>query len=472
MGLRGFAILFYLILPTLLLAQNSSPETTNHDTIVTVGKIYITGYKKTKVEIIQRELDLVEGQQLSKSALLQIIQLNKQKLINTRLFVVVEIIPLMMSDTDADILIRLQERWYIFPIPIFKLSDRNFTEWWVNQNHDFSRVNYGLQLYHFNLTGRNDRMAVIAQFGFTNRYQLQYQVPYFNKKQTLGLFLSTGFNNNKTVSYNTSNHRLQFVESNSFLRKTFSTSAALTYRRSFYSRHSINLAYSRNTVTDTVKFLNPDYLLKSRNAQNYFRISYIYSLDKRDYIAYPLKGKLLRIELNKYGLGFFDDLDMFTVAGSYGQYFDLGGDFYLANHMTFRYNFSDSIPYLNRSGIGYRPNFIRGYERDVVEGEYLTTNHSEFKWKFFSGVKELSRRSKIQQFQTLPFAFYLKAFVDLGYVGTPLPSIVGNSLNEKLLIGGGIGLDVQTYYDFVVRFEYSINREGNSGFYINFKSAF
>jgi len=470
--MRGIIFSLLLFLPIYLLGQNPNQEPLRQDTIVTIGNIYITGHEKTRIEIIRRELGLVEGQKITKTKLLEVIELSKQNLLNTRLFIIVEILPLMMTDTNADILIQLKERWYIFPVPIFKLADRNFTEWWVNQNRDLSRVNFGLQLYHFNLTGRNDRAAVIAQFGFTNRYQIQYQIPYFNKKQTLGLFVSAGYNNNKAVSFNTEDHRLQFVESEELLRETYFASTAITYRPSFYSRHSLNLGFSDTSIADTVRQLNSEYFLDDRITQTYFRLSYIYSWDKRDFIAYPLKGKFYRLELSKYGLGLFNDLDMFVVRASYGQYADLGKNLYLANHMSVRYNFSNDIPYVNRSGIGYRPDFIRGYERDVVEGKYHLTNRSEFKWKFFSGVKELYSKSKIQQFQTLPFAFYLKTFVDLGYVGTPLPFIVGNRLNEKLLMGAGIGLDIQTYYDFVVRFEYSVNKEGNSGFFVNFRAAF
>lgn len=459
-----------LILPVATLAQ-SPVQTSSQDTIVTIGKIYITGNRKTKIEIVQRELDLVEGQQLTKQELAAIILLDKQKLINTRLFVFADIVPLMMSDTEADILVNLQERWYIFPAPIFKIADRNFTEWLVNQNADFSRVNYGLQLYHFNLTGRNDRLAAIAQFGFTNRYQLQYQIPYINKKQTLGFLLSTGFNNNKTVSYNTENHRLRFVQADNFIRRSFFVSSSLTHRPSFYSRHSINVAYSRASVADTIRTLNPDYLATGDNLQRYFRISYIYSWDKRDYFAYPLSGKIYRLELSKYGLGVFNDLNMLIARGSYGQFFDLGKNLYLANSISAQYNFSDDIPYFNRSGFGYRPDFIRGYERNVVEGKYFVLNRSSFKWKFFSGVRELYRNSRIEQFRTMPYAFYLKAFVDLGYVGDPISSVQGEFFNNRLLASAGIGLDIQTYYDFVVRFEFSVNREGQSGFFINFRSA-
>ena len=472
--MRGVWIVIWSIcLVAGLQAQEIAESKSVEDPQLTIGNIYITGNKKTREEIIKRELDFEVGQTLSKKELLQILELDRQKLTNTRLFVVVELVPLQMSETEVDILVRLQERWYIFPLPIFRLADRNFTEWFRNQGADFSRVNYGFRVLHFNLTGRNDRLQVTSQFGFTKNYAVQYQIPYINKEQTLGLNLGAGFSNNKTISVNSRSHRLRFVESENVVRRRFSSSASLTYRPNFFSRHSLNVAYARTTVADTITFANPEYLLDGNQKQRYVRASYIYSWDKRDYFAYPLKGKLYRVEINKFGLGLFGDLDMLSIRGSYGQYFDLGKNFYLANRITGFYNFNepDDIPYLQRSGIGYRPNFIRGYEPYVIEGTSFVTNRSALRWKFLSGTQQLSKRSIIPQFQTLPYAFYLKAFLDLGYVGEPLSVTENNFFNQNLILGAGLGLDVVTYYDFVVRFEFSVNKEGQGGFFINFRSA-
>lgn len=452
-------------------AQNPAATDSLSNTMLKIGKIYLMGNKKTKPDIILRELDFEEGDSISANQFAQSVVLGQQKLINTRLFIVAEIVPLFMSDTNVDVLIRLQERWYIFPLPIFKLADRNFTEWWVNQKRDFSRVNYGLQLYHFNLSGRNDKLILRTQFGFTKQYELQYQKPYINNAQTLGLTLRTSFATNKTLATNTNGHRLQFLESEDVIRRFFSSGGTLTYRPSFYSRHSVDLGYSRASVDQSVLGENPNYFQSGETLQRYFRVSYIYSWDNRDYFAYPLSGNLYRAEINKFGLGVFNDLDMFTVRASIGKFFDLGKNFYLANNTEGSYNFSGNIPYILRSGFGYRPDFIRGYERYVVESHAFVANRSEFKFKFLSGVQQLSKRSLIQQFQTMPYAFYLKAFLDLGYTGDPFPSATNSFLNNDLLLGAGLGLDIVTYYDFVVRFEFTVNRHGQTGFFVNFRSA-
>ena len=443
----------------------------NPDEEVTIGRIYITGNKKTLRTIILRELNFEEGQTLKMKDFSEIVELDRQKLINTRLFVTVEIVPLFLSTNNAEVLIRVQERWYVFPVPIFKLADRNFTEWWVNQNRDFSRVNYGMQLFHLNFSGRNDRLVLKTQFGFTKQYSFQYSVPYINKEQTDGLSLSTSFATNKTVSYASDGHRLQFVQSDNTIRRAFSSFATLTFRPSFYNRHSYSLGFNRTTIADTVYNLNNGYFQDDALLQEYFAFSYSFVHDKRDYVAYPLTGSRLALGFNQLGLGIFDDISMTTVRMDYSTYTQLGEKLFWANSVDVYKNFANDIPYLVRSGFGYNPDFIRGYERYVVESDFLGSFRTSLRYQLLKGVKELNKRSMVDQFRTLPYAFYLKVFMDAGFAGDPLRSNTNNFYNNQWIGSVGLGLDIVTSYDFVVRFEYSLNREGNTGFFVNFRSA-
>jgi hypothetical protein len=43
-----------------------------------------------------------------------------------------------------------------------------------------------------------------------------------------------------------------------------------------------------------------------------------------------------------------------------------------------------------------------------------------------------------------------------------------NSLADELQFGYGIGLDFVTYYDIVLRSEYSFNKFGEHGFFLHF----
>ena len=452
------------------LSQTTMPDI-NPDTDITIGRIYITGNKKTLRSIILRELNFEEGQTLKMKDFAKAVELDQQKLINTRLFVTAEIVPLFLSTNNAEVLIRVQERWYIFPVPIFKLADRNFTEWWVNQNRDFSRVNYGLQLYHLNFSGRNDRLVVRTQFGFTKQYSFQYSIPYINKAQTTGLSVSTSFATNKAVSYASDAHRQQFVQSENTIRRIFGTSGTLTFRPSFYNRHSFSLGYNRASIADTVYSLNNDYFQENASLQEYFAFAYSFIHDRRDYVAYPLTGSRLGLSMSQLGLGVFDDVNMLTTRLDYSTFTQLGKKLYWANAFDVYKTFTNDIPYTVREGFGYNPYFIRGYERYVVESDFLASYRTSLRFQLLKGVKELNKRSMIDQFRTLPYAFYLKVFVDTGYAGNSLSANTNNFYNNKLIGSAGLGLDVVTYYDFVVRFEYSINRDGHTGFFVNFRSA-
>jgi hypothetical protein len=80
-----------------------------------------------------------------------------------------------------------------------------------------------------------------------------------------------------------------------------------------------------------------------------------------------------------------------------------------------------------------------------------------------------------RQFQYIPFAIYLKAYADFGYVKN-YPYYISNNLNrmlsDKLIFGTGFGVDLVSSYDVVLRFEYSFNAEGDRGFFFHIKKEF
>jgi hypothetical protein len=63
----------------------------------------------------------------------------------------------------------------------------------------------------------------------------------------------------------------------------------------------------------------------------------------------------------------------------------------------------------------------------------------------------------------------LKTFFDSGYVNNNFTDPENVALSNRYLFGGGVGLDIVTYYDLVLRLEYSINDRGDAGFFVNAK---
>src|SRR5258706_6809529 len=180
--------------------------------VLTVNRILIIGNKVTKERIISRELTLKPGDTISLRRLKHELLWDKRKIYNLRLFHTVDIRSLELSDNRIDLLVEVTERWYTFPIPIFELSDRNFSEWWHNYNHDASRINYGINLTRYNFRGRYETLQLIAQFGFTQRYDLSYRIPYIDKKQKQGLSFNFDYSTPRNLAYFTDNHILKYYK--------------------------------------------------------------------------------------------------------------------------------------------------------------------------------------------------------------------------------------------------------------------
>jgi outer membrane protein assembly factor BamA len=217
---------------------------------------------------------------------------------------------------------------------------------------------------------------------------------------------------------------------------------------------------------------NPNYFLNGSKYQNFFALSYTFVWDYRDFVSYPLSGAYLRVAADKIGIGIYDDVDIFKINARYARYFDLGKKFYYGTSFTGHLSTPSQQPYFNYSGVGFGTNFLRGYERYVIEGQSFITNKNSFKRLLFSVETDISRILKMKQFSKIPIAAYLSLNFDHGYIKN-YPAYELNTLfTEKYIYGGGIGIDIISFYDFVMRWEYSINIEREQALYFNLYAAF
>lgn len=454
------------------LAVHSSTISTPQDStmrFVRVSRIFIVGNKQTKPQIILRELNVGEGDVIFLPDLQSTLIEDKNKLINTRLFNKVEIHLVEIDRFLVDLIIEVNERWYTFPIPILALSDRNFNDWIQNHDAKLNRLNYGLRFYQYNMRGRNERLRGIIQLGFTRKFELSYNIPYINRAQKSGLNIYGGYAENKSVPYRTTEHKLDFIASEEVLQERFVAGLNYTKRENFYTTHHFMVEHNFTTIDDTVAVLNEHYLLDGQTQQRYFKVGYKYDLDKRDIKAYPLKGHQLILEANKLGLGIYDDIDQWELYGAFSKFMDLGRDFYLSANLTGEIASPERQPYLDMPALGYGKDFIRGYELYVIEGQNYFINKVAFKKKILGGDINLEPLLGLDQFRTMPFAIYLKSFYDSGIVNNNLQS-ENSFLNNRYIYGGGIGLDIVTFYDTIIRLEYSVNKQQEGGFFFHFRT--
>ncbi len=471
-GMLCFLITFSLTAFT----QSKTISAASEDSIfakreVVIANIFVTGNDKTKDRIILRELSIEKGNTYDYHTLEKIVIRNRNNIFNTKLFNEVEVSIVELDYDKVDIIIMVAERWYLFPIPLLDIIDRNFNDWWVNHDADLSRIIYGLSLYHFNMRGMNERMTVTAQFGFIKRFEVNYSMPFIDRSQRHGLSFSSKYVEYNNLHYTVEDNDRVFIETEDLLRKTTNIRATYTLRNSIYTRHNFGAEYSHTSVADTVLQLNPDYLGTGTNIQNLLKISYSFSTDKRDIAAYPLRGYLFSAEVYKIGFGLENSVNKAGFQVSYAKYFELKNKFYLNNLSSINLTTPPDQPYTLLSGLGFGNRLVRGYELHTIFAQNFFLNKTTFKKEIFKGSAKW-KSMPIEQFQYIPFALYFKTYIDIGYA-TNLSNLEGNAiLSDRLLAGTGFGLDFITMYDFVIRAEYSFNNIGEHGFFLSLSSDF
>ncbi|HOO09921.1 MAG TPA: POTRA domain-containing protein, partial [Cyclobacteriaceae bacterium] len=85
--------------------------------LLQVNKILIVGNKTTHDRIILRELSLHPGDTISNKEITKVLQKDRNKIYNLRLFNTVDINTISHAQGKVDLLIELTERWYTFPVP-------------------------------------------------------------------------------------------------------------------------------------------------------------------------------------------------------------------------------------------------------------------------------------------------------------------------------------------------------------------
>jgi outer membrane protein assembly factor BamA len=436
-----------------------------------IRDIHLECNHKTIDRIILRELQYRAGSRIAKQGINVELQREASKIFNTNLFVLAEVFHFPVQGDTIDLIVSVVEKWYIYPVPIFELADRNFNEWWQQRGRDLDRTVFGIRFTQQNFRGRNEDLKLTLQLGFTRKIEFEYNIPYIDRRQTVGLNFRVFYDNNKNLPYRTDNHKLSFLRMDEVLRERFSAEVGMFKRSQFYNTHFLDLRYHQQRVADTIVQLNPEYFMDGRTQFRYAELVYTFNRDIRDMAAYPLKGMLLRLTVNQKGLGAFDDLNQFSLAGLYAKFVELGKHFYYSGSLRGYASFPRRQPFVEMRTFGYQSQFPRGYDLFVIDGQHWGV------WKNTGRFRLLSHNLqndwiKLEQFRVMPVAIYLKAYADAGYVVNPLAGPDNQRLTNRTLLGTGVGLDLVLYNTSVFRFEYSVNREGDRGFYFNLMADF
>lgn len=459
-NLLAMICLLGIVLPEIAEGQTVPVKDSSY---LVVRNIIVTGNKQTRTSVIQREISTVPGDTIYLRDLANTLEERRKQLLNTSLFLNVTANIKNWNGDNADLVFEVWERWYTFAYPIFKLADRNFNQWWVEKKHSLDRVNIGVSGTQENLTGRNDALNAAIQFGYTQRFALQYNLPYIDKHFRHGLGIIASYKRNREVNDSTSNNKQQFFRKDEFLRQVYVVGLNYSYRRAINTRHQVFVNYNYEKVADSVAILNPNYLGKGRTKVSFLDITYRLTYIKADSWVYPLKGFNLVAEVGKKGLGPLDDVNDVHFRLNMAKYWELRPKTFAALGIRSQAKLSNEQPYINQQALGYGDDYLRGLEYYVIDGTSFAVLKSTLRQELLSFKVKLPIVPK--KFNTVPVRILAKVFGDAGYAYSKFP---GNGfLNNRMLYTAGVGVDIVSFYDTCLRIEYSFNQLGQKGLFLH-----
>ncbi|MBN2639159.1 MAG: hypothetical protein JXR65_08740 [Bacteroidales bacterium] len=456
------SLFFILSIHSFLQAENGKESSIPY---VTINKIIITGNHITKNKIILRELEVKQGDSIPWSSLNHKIIASRENLLNCRLFNFVEIKSEYAGLRKVNLKVSVIERWYVWPIPILSVQDRNFNVWWEQKK--LNRINYGVNLIVNNFRGRMEVLNLILQNGYNKTFQIKWTTPYVNKNQTWGLGFRGGIVFNHETNYAVQNNKLLFFgQGKDFVKRNYFSEISFSYRPLFRKLNIFFLRYEHYQLSDSLEKLNPAYAYNQTNF-SFLTFKYIYKQDFRDFAPYPLNGYYLEINFQKTGLGIINKkVDQVSAFVAYDKYLHLKNRWYYAFNVSSKIVPNRYRPYFLEQGLGYPPLTLRGYELYVINGMWTNIFRSNLKYELIP--KHIFRIPylKSDTFGKVFYALYANIIFDAGYVMNrkqPNP----DPLTNKFLYGTGLGIDYVTYYDTVVRFEYILNGQGQTHFFVS-----
>ncbi|MDQ3015843.1 MAG: BamA/TamA family outer membrane protein [Bacteroidota bacterium] len=443
---------------------------------VVLEHLTIYGLKRTKELTVFRELTFEVGDSLVQTDLGEIIERNKNNLLNMGIFNEVEInVSEWNTETHKiDIVVEVRESWYIYAVPILDIADRNINVWWTEHNHSLSRLNLGGRLDFLNFTGRNDKLKAQIQVGYTSKQEIEYRFPYFNKNQSLGLTMGFLHSGNKEVNYHTTFNKDLFVKIDERqLFEKYRGKVKIQYRPTLYLRQELELTYESMKVDEeVVRDYNPRYFRNGETKSSALIARYAYEYDDRDLRIFPTDGVKAVFEIEKIGWGKQDDENQLTSAISMEWNKSISNKFIHRISGIGRYSLSRSQPSYDRySALGSGQKFVRGYELYVIDGLDFLLGKYQLSYKLLDTEIKFGRLVPIDEFRRLAVRMYLSLHLESGYVIDPFTTDT-NPLANRWLWGSGAGLNVLLYNNFLIQFNMNRNDLGEWGFFIHNQTSF
>ena len=154
-------------------------------------------------------------------------------------------------------------------------------------------------------------------------------------------------------------------------------------------------------------------------------------------------------------------INNFSLEAGFEKYNTLGNRWFVSTRIQGGIQFPFEPAYYNSRALGYNENYLRGYEYFVIDGFAYALLKLDLKkqiaqFNILTGIKSAT-------YNKIPFTLYAKTYADAGSAFNHQQS----KLNNKMLVGGGLGIDIVTLYDIKLGVEFSLNQLGQKGLFLH-----
>ncbi|QMU26991.1 BamA/TamA family outer membrane protein [Adhaeribacter radiodurans] len=428
---------------------------------IQIGSIQFEGNKTTQEKILQAELDLKAGDLINATDLRKRLAANQLRLYNLQLFHWVRYIALC-ENGKLNLIFTLQERWYIWPVPIFSLADRNFNAWLYH--HDWRRIDYGVHLLVRNFRGLNETLRMNVQHGYNRKYELFYIKPRVSHSK-IGATFGVSLYRSHALDYTTQfNQPITLRQDDKFPIQRVYVSSGLLYRPNVQQQTTLSLAYNWQQISDEAFNLNSSYYLGWQKRQ-FAEINLVHTRNYRNTFSYPLMGSFFQVAFAQRLYGNKSGNASTSLRVRYSRYIPLTRNLFYSMGLDGKSTLSRRLAFADNQSLGFGSVVVRGYQLYVVGGQQYGLFKQGLSRNLLPQREVVLDFIKSPKFNRIPLAIYVNAFTDAGYARDEYYA-AENSFANRLLMSAGIGLHLVTYYDKVVTLEYTLTKTGQTGFFV------
>jgi outer membrane protein assembly factor BamA len=444
------------ILILLVCIRSGHAQSDLNSTIIT--KINIQGNNRTQREIILRELTIEPGVDYSKKNLPRLIEQNRLQILKTSLFNFAEIKLDQPDSSQTELTITVQERWYYIPRFRMKTVEENINAWFSDKN--FTHITAALTVTDENFRGRNEKLTLSGSMGYNKSVGITYFRPSIFNFKHIGIGADIQWSSNKEVSYGLFDYKPRYYRSaNTPLIRNFQGALQLYYRPNLAIDELFTIAYHYTQFNDSLRAQNRIYY--PNKSQHLIRLTSKFKADFRNNKAYPTTGSYFDLIAEKViDIKSSDQSVDFSMIAFNARYYKflfpktfiaIGGTF-----MGSRGN--DYMPAFSRS-IGQSGYEIRSFEHYLLPVRNVAIVRTTLKYQLLNAVRFNIPRLNNPKFGIMHYAIYATLFADGSAIDLQREANYEQQLqiNNMFLYSVGAGLDYSTYYDLVLRTEYSYN---------------